>query len=381
MQEEGVREAKPEEVLEEELRRLRERLERCAAESQQHQELLQTLQKEQEELREAMEQHRSEVSGPSSAHVTQQRWPGLCQGLSPCVWCLFPEPPHSERFGKQPAAAAGAEGVDGPGASEFTGSDRLRVEGTSGEHLVRCPCSSRVTESQLLRTMSRCGPRRSLGLPTGPAALGRRGCEGKDSARKEPGGDHACLACAGGTQAWAGGGCWEELFQRKERSRRAVQELFKWRQCAGLAEAIEELTEAKKLLEDKIQDQLEREEYLQQQPACPEPRDYPSREKAAAKRDEAEGSLLEEMVAVQLEEQLAARRHSVASWLRRFLLFLACLQIIILVVVLMERDVLHSVLPPKMAVAFGSHPAWRLPGLETTSGAHVPDSNPPVGAF
>lgn len=42
---------------------------------------------------------------------------------------------------------------------------------------------------------------------------------------------------------------------------------------------------------------------------------------------------------------------------RRLLLFLAFLQIAILILVLLKRDVLNWVLPPKLAAAFGSHPA------------------------
>ena len=41
---------------------------------------------------------------------------------------------------------------------------------------------------------------------------------------------------------------------------------------------------------------------------------------------------------------------------RRFLLFLAFLQIIVLLLVLLKRDMLDGVLPPKLTDAFGSCP-------------------------
>lgn len=42
---------------------------------------------------------------------------------------------------------------------------------------------------------------------------------------------------------------------------------------------------------------------------------------------------------------------------RRFLLFLAFLQIAFLILGLLDRDILYRVLPPKLADAFGSRPA------------------------
>ncbi|KAM9617072.1 uncharacterized protein ACIBXB_020971 [Morphnus guianensis] len=87
----------------------------------------------------------------------------------------------------------------------------------------------------------------------------------------------------------------------------------------------------------------------------PKPRGVRSRGKTA-QADMAGESLLQELVAARLEEQLTSRRHKITSWLRRFLLFLAFLQIAILILVLLKRDILNGVLPPKLADAFGSCP-------------------------
>ncbi|XP_071655938.1 uncharacterized protein [Patagioenas fasciata] len=129
------------------------------------------------------------------------------------------------------------------------------------------------------------------------------------------------------------------------------------RQWAELGEAVRELVEVKKLLKKKLQNLQERRQRVQEPAALPEPRGVRSRGKVAQGSD-AEPALLQELVAVRLEEQLASRWHRSTCGLRRLLLFLALLQIIILTLVLLEGDVLNnSVLPPKLAAASGSCPA------------------------
>ncbi|XP_059690684.1 ubiquitin carboxyl-terminal hydrolase 42-like [Gavia stellata] len=80
-------------------------------------------------------------------------------------------------------------------------------------------------------------------------------------------------------------------------------------QWSELLEAVEERVKVKKLLRNKVQRLLERRQCLRQATAL------------------------------------------------RLLLFLALLQILVLIVVLMKRDILNWVLPPKLAAAFGSRPA------------------------
>ncbi|XP_059690698.1 LOW QUALITY PROTEIN: SUN domain-containing protein 2-like [Gavia stellata] len=80
-------------------------------------------------------------------------------------------------------------------------------------------------------------------------------------------------------------------------------------QWSELLEAVEERVKVKKLLRNKVQRLLERRQCLRQATAL------------------------------------------------RLLLFLALLQILVLIVVLLKRDILNWVLPPKLAAAFGSRPA------------------------
>ncbi|XP_075599035.1 uncharacterized protein LOC142600112 [Balearica regulorum gibbericeps] len=141
----------------------------------------------------------------------------------------------------------------------------------------------------------------------------------------------------------------KEHFQMTNReAATSPEEAEKRHQWSELAEAIQEQTEVKKLLRNKVQRLLERLECLQ------EPATF---RRKTAQADETEESLMQEMVAVRLEEQLAPRRRNLTSWLRGFLLFLAFLQLAILILVLLKSDIFNWVLPPKMAVAFGSHPA------------------------
>ncbi|XP_076219743.1 uncharacterized protein LOC143173411 [Aptenodytes patagonicus] len=139
-----------------------------------------------------------------------------------------------------------------------------------------------------------------------------------------------------------------DLFQGKAEGGTAVQELIKWEQWSDLAEAVQEQVEVKKLLRNKLQRLQERQKGLQEPTAF---------RRKTVQADETNPSLLQEMVAVRLEEQRASRRHKVTSWLRRLLLFLALLQFAVLILVLLKRDILNWVLPPKLAAAFGSRPA------------------------
>ncbi|XP_076219739.1 uncharacterized protein LOC143173406 [Aptenodytes patagonicus] len=139
-----------------------------------------------------------------------------------------------------------------------------------------------------------------------------------------------------------------DLFQGKAEGGTAVQELIKWEQWSDLAEAVQEQVEVKKLLRNKLQCLRERQKGLQEPTAF---------RRKTVQADETNPSLLQEMVAVRLEEQRASRRHKVTSWLRRLLLFLALLQFAVLILVLLKRDILNWVLPPKLAAAFGSRPA------------------------
>ncbi|KAM9617048.1 uncharacterized protein ACIBXB_020949 isoform 1-T1 [Morphnus guianensis] len=118
-------------------------------------------------------------------------------------------------------------------------------------------------------------------------------------------------------------------------------------QWSELAEALQEQALINEVLRNKLQHLLERREGLQ------EPTAFRGK---TAQADMAGESLLQELVAARLEEQLTSRRHKITSWLRRFLLFLAFLQIAILILVLLKRDILNGVLPPKLADAFGSCP-------------------------
>ncbi|XP_076216385.1 uncharacterized protein LOC143171342 [Aptenodytes patagonicus] len=147
-----------------------------------------------------------------------------------------------------------------------------------------------------------------------------------------------------------------DLFQGKTEGGTAVQELIKWEQWSDLAEAVQEQVEVKKLLRNKLQRLRERQKGLQEPTAFLELHGVHSRRKTV-QADETNPSLLQEMVAVRLEEQRASRRHKVTSWLRRLLLFLALLQFAVLILVLLKRDILNWVLPPKLAAAFGSRPA------------------------
>ncbi|KAM6038690.1 uncharacterized protein LJ206_020634 [Theristicus caerulescens] len=123
---------------------------------------------------------------------------------------------------------------------------------------------------------------------------------------------------------------------------------MKREQWLELTEAVWEHVEVKKLLRNKLQRLQERRECLR------EPRAFRGK---TAQAEETGESLLQEMAAVRLEEQLVSRRHKITSWLRRFLLFLAFLQIAVLILVLLKRDILNWVLPAKLAAAFGSPPA------------------------
>ncbi|XP_069662667.1 uncharacterized protein [Haliaeetus albicilla] len=119
-------------------------------------------------------------------------------------------------------------------------------------------------------------------------------------------------------------------------------------QWSGAVKALQEEAQINELLRNKLQHLLERRQGLQEPTAF--------RGKTAAQADAAGESLLQELVAVRLEEQMASRRQKIASWLRRLLLFLAFLQIIVLLLVLLKRDMLDGVLPPKLTDAFGSCP-------------------------
>ncbi|GAB0178030.1 hypothetical protein GRJ2_000268300 [Grus japonensis] len=102
----------------------------------------------------------------------------------------------------------------------------------------------------------------------------------------------------------------KEHFQMTNReAATSLEEAEKRDQWSELAEALQERIEVKKLLRNKVQRLLERLECLQEPTTL------------------------------------------------GFLLFLAFLQLAILVLVLLKRDIFNWVLPPKMAVAFGSHPA------------------------
>ncbi|KAM6038692.1 uncharacterized protein LJ206_020637 [Theristicus caerulescens] len=170
------------------------------------------------------------------------------------------------------------------------------------------------------------------------------------------------------------------LFQGKAEGGTAVWGLMKREQWSELTEAVREHVEVKKLLRNKLQRLQERRECLR------EPRAFRGK---TAQAEETGESLLQEMAAVRLKEQLVSRRHKIASWLRtlcllwvglqlavgfalaaavlyaswydpellRFLLFLAFLQIAVLILVLLKRDILNWVLPAKLAAAFGSPPA------------------------
>ncbi|KAM6188936.1 uncharacterized protein WM294_014868 [Sarcoramphus papa] len=139
-----------------------------------------------------------------------------------------------------------------------------------------------------------------------------------------------------------------DLFRRKAVGGAAEPELIEREQWSELIEAVREQAEIKKLLTNKLQRLLERWEALQ------DPTAFRGK---TVQADETGESLMQEMVAMRLEERLASRRHKITSWLRRLLLFLAFLQIAILILVLLKRDVLNWVLPPKLAAAFGSRPA------------------------
>ena len=135
------------EAVKQDLRMIRECLAQCSAESQRHKELLwrlvgvecspcpwglgaarpepltppfPTQGKKRQELQETMEQLSMKVSVPSSAHVPQLRWLGLCQGLSASVRLLFPELCRGAAFQKQPPGAPAAGGAGGPDKGEFT---------------------------------------------------------------------------------------------------------------------------------------------------------------------------------------------------------------------------------------------------------------------
>ncbi|XP_054658826.1 rho GTPase-activating protein 9-like [Grus americana] len=98
-----------------------------------------------------------------------------------------------------------------------------------------------------------------------------------------------------------------DLFQGKAGGGTAVPELFKTDQWSELTKALQEQVEVKKLLRNKLQHLQERQECLR------EPRAFRGKKVQAEPPEE---SLLQEMVAVQLEEQLASRRHGITSWLR-----------------------------------------------------------------
>nr|XP_047912884.1 uncharacterized protein LOC125181915 isoform X4 [Anser cygnoides] len=116
---------------------------------------------------------------------------------------------------------------------------------------------------------------------------------------------------------------------------------------AGVEAALEEFLKA---LREEIKNLQERREVFKTQTA------RGKRMQAA----EAPKTWMQEMVAAQLDEELASRRHRISTWLRRLVLSFAGLQLAFLILVLLKRDILHWILPPGLASALGSHPPDEL---------------------
>nr|XP_047912882.1 uncharacterized protein LOC125181915 isoform X2 [Anser cygnoides] len=131
----------------------------------------------------------------------------------------------------------------------------------------------------------------------------------------------------------------------------ALEEFLKCkRRRAELEEAVAERASINKALREEIKNLQERREVFKTQTA------RGKRMQAA----EAPKTWMQEMVAAQLDEELASRRHRISTWLRRLVLSFAGLQLAFLILVLLKRDILHWILPPGLASALGSHPPDEL---------------------
>ncbi|XP_061301509.1 uncharacterized protein LOC133265229 [Pezoporus flaviventris] len=134
---------------------------------------------------------------------------------------------------------------------------------------------------------------------------------------------------------------------------------FQREQWAELTEAVRQQAQAKNLLRLRLQLLLKRWEHLQEPTALSTRRNkFTSwlQVRKAERADEAKPSLLEETVAMRLDEQLATWRSKITSWLGRLCVFLLMLVVDIFFLVLLKRDTLNWVLPLKLAATLGSPP-------------------------
>ncbi|XP_040558493.1 uncharacterized protein LOC121111196 isoform X1 [Gallus gallus] len=131
----------------------------------------------------------------------------------------------------------------------------------------------------------------------------------------------------------------EELMECKKRS-------------AELAAVLREQTKIRQALKEEVEMEMKN---LQKAQRRAQKRTAPRRK--TARREEHMSSLLQETVAVRLDEQTAAQKHPlVTSWLRRFLLFLGLLQLVFFTLVVLQKDILRWVLPAELAPALGIRP-------------------------
>ncbi|XP_071888086.1 uncharacterized protein [Anas platyrhynchos] len=119
----------------------------------------------------------------------------------------------------------------------------------------------------------------------------------------------------------------------------------KWRR-EELEKTVAESARINKALREEIKHLQERKEVVEKQTAT-------GKRMQAAKLPK---TWMQEIVAAELDEHFASRRHRITTWLRRSLLSFAGLQLAFFILVLLKRDILHWVLPPGLASALGSHP-------------------------
>eukprot|EP00076_Gallus_gallus_P036439 XP_025001977.1 uncharacterized protein LOC107056510 isoform X1 [Gallus gallus] len=145
----------------------------------------------------------------------------------------------------------------------------------------------------------------------------------------------------------------EKLMEDNAESGALLQELMECKKrSAELAAVLREQTKVREALKEDVEMEMKK---LQKAQRRVEKRTAPRRK--MTHREEHMSSLMQEAVAVRLDEQTAAQKHPlVTTWLRAFLLFLGLLQLVFFTLFVLQKDILHWVLPGELATALGIRP-------------------------
>ncbi|XP_025001976.2 uncharacterized protein LOC107056515 isoform X1 [Gallus gallus] len=221
--------------------------------------------------------------------------------------------------------------------------------------VMQSPC--RVAEAPLP------GHREHLVLSTGTARRWERlgeETEGRECPRCPPSPQRGqgllrihLQLCSLSGEAMAEKNTCEKLMEDNAESGALLQELMECKKrSAELAAVLREQTKVREALKEDVEMEMKK---LQKAQRRVEKRTAPRRK--MTRREEHMSSLMQEAVAVRLDEQTAAQKHPlVTTWLRAFLLFLGLLQLVFFTLFVLQKDILHWVLPGELATALGIRP-------------------------